>query len=62
MFVKGTVLIEFSVDVGTEDISTSSMTIQESDRLLTEAINTKLPSGFEVLNDICVKETRKDTH
>lgn len=52
MKVKGTVVINFEVDVDVDDISTESMDMYESDLLLTKAIEKKYKVSVE--NDIHV--------
>jgi hypothetical protein len=58
MWVKGTVLVEFRVEVDAEDISEDAMSMYESDEILAREINMKLPSGFYVEGDIRVIETK----
>ena len=59
MKVRGTVLMNFEVEVDVEDISTDSMTMYESDTLIAKAIEDKMPLGFSVESDIHVIETKK---
>lgn len=54
MKVKGTVLINFEIDLEENDISEDSMTMYESDLLIAKEIDRLLPKGFDVESDIYV--------
>lgn len=59
MLVKGTVLMNFEVEVDAEDISEDAMTMYESDMLIAQAIDDIMPEGFYVESDIHVIESIK---
>lgn len=57
--VRGTVLMNFEVELDVDDISTDSMSMYESDALIAKAIDEKMPHGFYVESDIHVTESQK---
>ena len=59
MKVKGTVTINFEVNIDADDISTNSMSMYESDVLIAKAIDDILPHGCYVEGDIHVVKTIK---
>ena len=59
MIVKGTVLMNFEIDLDVDDISEDAMTMYESDLLIAEAINDLMPRGFYVESDIHVTSSSK---
>lgn len=54
MKVKGTVLVNFEINLEENDISEDSMTMYESDLLIAKEIDRLLPKGFDVESDIHV--------
>jgi hypothetical protein len=59
MKVIGTVKIRYEVDIEAEDIATDAMDLYESDLLIAEAIDRKLPIGMWVESDVFVSEIKK---
>lgn len=60
MIVKGTALVSYVVELeGVEDISGDAMDMYDSDELIADAINLKMPSGFYVKGDIRVISSSK---
>lgn len=60
MKVTGTVVIEFEIDLQVEDISQDTMSMYESDVLIAQAIDQKLPKGLQVEGDIRVLKSYKE--
>lgn len=59
MKIKGTVLMNFEIELDVDDISENSMTMYESDLLIVEVLKKEISSKLDIEGDINVISTHK---
>lgn len=57
--VEGTVTVRYKVEVDVADLSEDAMTMDESDSLISKAIDKQLPSTLMVEGDIRVHSSKR---